>query len=354
MSKQNDILVSVLMTVYNTEKYLAEAIDSILKQTYTNFEFIIIDDGSTDHSVEILDTYSDPRLRIFKCPENKGLIFQSNKGLSLAKGKYIARMDSDDVVPPEKLALQVAFMEKHPEIGVCGTFLEYFNGTKSFGKSVLPVSHDAIGGLSIFFSSLIHGTAMIRKSVLDKFSISYPLDVKAGGDYAFISSIYEKTRAANIPKVLLKYRIHNTSVTRTHNQIQTGVGVKIKSRFLSNFLNSYNASDREELIQKHLTLLSIKISNTKEFTDIMKWLVFLDKHNAKEKKHDPFEFRIGMGHFLYRKLVANQACSFAILNILILKYFTFFSAWSMRFKVAFLWRCVNNLLHSKNKVAPSG
>src|SRR5882672_11542755 len=123
----NSPLVSVIMTVYNTEKYLTEAVNSILNQSLKDFEFIIIDDGSTDGSAQLLDSFLDPRIRIFKSSENLGLIVQSNKALGLARGKYIARMDSDDISLPTRLATQVAFLESHLEIGLCGTFLAYFD-----------------------------------------------------------------------------------------------------------------------------------------------------------------------------------------------------------------------------------
>ena len=108
--------VSVVMSVYNGELFLKEAIDSILSQTYKKFEFIIIDDGSTDGSLNIINEYSDERIKILVNPKNEGLIFSLNKGIELALGTYIVRMDADDISLPQRIEEQVSFMEKHGSI----------------------------------------------------------------------------------------------------------------------------------------------------------------------------------------------------------------------------------------------
>jgi len=117
-----DVKVSIVMSVYNAQKYLDEAIESILNQTYSNFEFIIINDGSTDKSLEIIENYAKKDSRIIVINrENKGLIYSLNEGIRKANGKYIARMDADDISLPQRLEKQVEFMEKNKNIGICGT-----------------------------------------------------------------------------------------------------------------------------------------------------------------------------------------------------------------------------------------
>ena len=121
-------LVSVLMSVYNGDRYLDEAIDSILSQTYENFEFIIINDGSTDHTKDILSSYSnqDNRIRVFH-QKNHGLTFSLNRGLELSRGKYVARMDADDISSPRRLEEQINYLRANPEVGVLGTQMEIIN-----------------------------------------------------------------------------------------------------------------------------------------------------------------------------------------------------------------------------------
>ena len=141
-------MISVVMPVYNAEKYVAEAVESILQQTYTDFEFIIIDDCSTDNSYGILQTYAakDIRIRLFKNDVNNKLPNTLNFGIAQSNGKYIARMDADDISLPERFAKQVEFMESHPEIGVCGTLIkEFIDENEQITRMVeYPVEHKLI------------------------------------------------------------------------------------------------------------------------------------------------------------------------------------------------------------------
>ena len=142
----NDPNISIIMSVYNSERYLKEAIESILNQTYTDFEFIITDDSSTDSSLRILEKYknNDERITLIRNSENVGLTVNLNRMMDLARGKYIARMDADDISLPKRIATQYYFMEKNTEIGVCGTHC------KSFGIGVKehiikrPLLHEEI------------------------------------------------------------------------------------------------------------------------------------------------------------------------------------------------------------------
>jgi len=150
--------VTVLMSVYNGSKYLAEAIESILHQSYTDFEFLIINDGSTDLSEKIIKSYNDRRINYIKNNENIGLTRSLNKGLCLARGKYIARMDADDISMPDRFKEQVDFMEKNENVVACGTFIELF-GIKT-GKIKYPIKDKEIREKFIFNPPLAHPTAV--------------------------------------------------------------------------------------------------------------------------------------------------------------------------------------------------
>jgi len=140
MIKQSDApistaaLVSVVLPAYNCPAYLGMAIKSILDQTFENYEFIIIDDGSTDNTPEIIQTFIDPRIRFFQ-QQNQGLAATLNRGIELARGKYIARMDQDDISMPERLAKQVKYLDSHPECGMIGTWAEIWEEEKKNRKS---------------------------------------------------------------------------------------------------------------------------------------------------------------------------------------------------------------------------
>ena len=123
---ENKPLVTVLLPVYNRES-VTKTIDSILGQTFTNFELIVVDNSSTDHTANMVAAYADKRISLVINEKNGGQIFSLNRGLSIARGKYIARIDADDIAFPTRLEKQVAFLENHPDFGLCGSWVQYIN-----------------------------------------------------------------------------------------------------------------------------------------------------------------------------------------------------------------------------------
>lgn len=204
-------VVTVLMPVYNGERYLWEAVESVLGQSYKNFEFLIIDDGSTDRSAEIVQSYSDPRIRLVHNSNNQGIIATLNKGIELARGKYVARMDSDDISLPSRLKKQVAFLESHPEVGICGSWIRVFgDGRDEVWR--LPTDHRKIVCSLLFNSVLPHPSVLMSLKILKMHSLNYnPLYVSAE-DYAFWIKAAQYTTLANIDEVLLWYRLHPQQV----------------------------------------------------------------------------------------------------------------------------------------------
>ena len=205
------------MPVYNTKsQYLREAIDSILNQTFSDFEFIIINDGSTDPTVETtITSYIDPRIKYFK-QKNIGLIGTLNRGLDLAKGEFIARMDSDDISLPTRFAEQLDFFEKNPDISILGTWFEVFQGTEDVCKHSTKVG---LWELSID-NQLGHPTVMWRCADLEKYGLRYDPDYKAAEDYEFWSRAVRYVKIANLDKILLKYRKHNECVSEVMLELQ--------------------------------------------------------------------------------------------------------------------------------------
>jgi len=217
--------ISVVMPVYNGEKYLREAIDSILNQTYNDFEFIIINDGSTDKTDEIILSYDDPRIVYIKNEENLQIVKTLNKGIDLAKGKYIARMDADDISLPKRFEKQMKFMEKNPEIGVCGTWIEVFGIRNERLK--YPVEHEEIKATLLFNSALAHPSVMIKRSILQ--INHYDVLYNKAEDYALWIELLETCKFCNIPEYLLKYRLHKK---QTEKNIQFDITNKIRDEIL--------------------------------------------------------------------------------------------------------------------------
>ena len=151
--------MSVIMPVYNGEKYLKEAIDSILNQTFSDFEFIIVNDCSSDNTEDIIKSYKDNRIVYLKNEENSGVATTLNRGLDIAKGEYIARMDADDISLPKRFEKQVDFMDKNKNCIICGSNTELFGAIS--GRTYVPLTDSAIRATVIFSSPFTHPTVMI-------------------------------------------------------------------------------------------------------------------------------------------------------------------------------------------------
>ena len=210
-------LISVIMSVYNGEKYLVQAIDSILNQTYQNFEFIIIDDCSTDNSSHILQEYAqkDSRIKIIKKEKNigiKGFIENLNLGISIAEGKYIARMDADDISLPERFQKQVDFLENNPEITLVGAQLNLINEqNKITGEAIAALQHRDIVKRITSQIQLFHPVIMFRKDQ----NIQYREKFLYCEDYdLYLNLITQGKKLANINEKLLHYRILESSISR--------------------------------------------------------------------------------------------------------------------------------------------
>ncbi len=248
-------MISVLMPVYNGEKYLKEAIESILNQTYTDFEFLIINDGSTDKTEEIILSYADDRICYIKNNQNLGIVKTLNKGINLATGEYIARMDADDISFPKRFEYQLAFMDKHLDVGVCGTWLKTIGMVEEVWK--MPISHDAILVETLFHSSLMHPTVFIRKSVLDLLDRIYDEDFKWVEDYELWIRLAKKIQFRNISKVLLKYRIENRSKKyESYKSKQVDLADKLRLRMLGNLGCFFKEEEKDIflLVSKYKTV----------------------------------------------------------------------------------------------------
>ena len=228
--------VTVLMTAYNTAAYIKETIDSILQQTFTDFTLLVINDGSTDATADIVKSYSDPRLQLVDNKENTGLTAVLNIGLKLATGDYIARMDSDDIAAPHRLETQVRFMDSNPEVGIVGSWYQRFDNNNSYGK--ILTTPPEVGVLDLLSGSKIgHPTAMFRRSVFEKYGIEYESAYPHAEDYALWFQAIKVTKLANIQEVLLFHRCHSQNVSAVHQNIQSESAGRIREG-ISSFLTS--------------------------------------------------------------------------------------------------------------------
>ncbi len=239
MTKQS--LVSILMPLHNGEEYLRASIDSILQQTYTHFELIILNDGSTDKSEEIVKSYEDKRIRYESNGRNLGIVSTRNRLLSFAQGDYIAIHDCDDIIHPNKLAKQVAFLETHRDYGVCGSWAKKIDKKgKTIGGIHLPTRDEDIKLNLLFQSSFVHSSVLMRRT--KQFEINYNTDFPVSMDFDLWERLSTQTKFCNIPKNLVSYRWHTENISNKKKILQEEKRNEIIRRQL---IRLGNFSDKE-------------------------------------------------------------------------------------------------------------
>jgi len=199
------------MPVYNAEKYLRKAVESILEQTFTDFEFLIIDDGSTDRSIDIIKSYKDSRIRLVRNEKNLGISKTLNKGIELAASDIIARMDADDISLPHRLRIQYEYIDNHPDCSLVSSHAEIISESgKSIGK-YQPDSNQFYYNL-VFHCWIYHPSVMYRREAIRNAGM-YPLTLAE--DYRLWSELIKKNKFYNLPHILIRYRITSDSVSNS-------------------------------------------------------------------------------------------------------------------------------------------
>ncbi len=248
------------MPVYNAEKFLREAIDSVLNQSYGDFEFIILNDGSKDSSLEIINSYTDPRIKLIHNPINLGYCTKLNEGLKAASGKYIARMDNDDVSMPERFEKEVTFLDKNPEFGLCCcnamVIDEYGN---VINPQMFPIDIAPLEWQMIWTNPIAHPTVMYRKALVDKYQWNYEQEMYPADDYSLWCKMAESTRLHRLSEVLFKYRILNGSAY--HSNFQKAIDKSIQVG--ESYLRTYTL--KENVPWFHLEIMKFSFSGKASF-----------------------------------------------------------------------------------------
>ena len=226
------------MSVYNGENYLKEAIESILNQTFVDFEFIIIDDASDDKSYKIICGYEDDRIVVIQNKHNVGLTSNLNLGLKLAKGKYIARMDADDISLYNRLELQINFLEKHPEFELVGSSAILINETgNKIGEISRSFDHQNILGNIFFFNPIIHPSILFKKSFFEAVG-NYDEEILKAQDYElWFRMVAHSGKAFVLSEPLIEHREHSESIESKYSLIQEENVVLILKKWLANLLD---------------------------------------------------------------------------------------------------------------------
>lgn len=278
--------ITVLMSVYNGEKFLRQAVDSILNQSFKNFEFIIIDDGSTDRTAEIVKSYKDERIKFIQNEKNVGLAKSLNRGIQLAKGEYIARMDADDLSLPRRFEKQVKFMDKDPKIAICGTWLKLFGNNKSEIWKV-PSDFEKIKCLMLFYPAIYHPTVFIRKAFLERYNVYYNESFNCSQDYDLWTRVAEKAKISNLKEVLLLHRVHPDRLGVIRGSVQVENANKVRLSLIHR-LGIY-PKNKEFAIHKAISYWQFKPG--KEFVvDAERWLKKLVEANRVKRIYSDLIF----------------------------------------------------------------
>lgn len=275
-------LISVIMSNYNTPlPYLKQSIDSILNQTYSNIELIIIDDGSTDNSLDFIKSYDDSRIKLICNEKNIGLTRSLNKGLEVCTGEYIARMDTDDICYPERFEIQSKYMREHPDTIVCGSWAIAIDEDGNYtGRKMFETLLDReLYRVNLLFGNrpvLRHPSAFFNHSLLMKYSIKYNEKYRYAQDYRMWIDCSQYADCTIIPEILLKYRIHNKAISKSKQHLQKETDFLIIQEQLDR-LNIVLPNDLKPIHRNYL------IQDKSYDERMIKWLHTIIKANQRYK-----------------------------------------------------------------------
>jgi len=286
--------VSVVMSVYNGSKYLRDAIESILSQTFSDLEFIIINDGSVDDSENIINSFKDPRIVYINNEKNLGLITSLNKGLAAAKGSYIARMDADDIAMPNRLELQVKEFKTDANAIVVGS--DYFSLSKDKIKHIKNRNNSDYQKAVLLFSPCFCHPTVMMKNVFNEKNIFYNKEYVHAEDYQLWTELASLGSFLNVPEPLLKYRSHEEQVSNKNNDTQLAISKRIRKEYCGklNFSLSEKQFEILDLIGNNVFIRSLE-----QLEEIEKLLLHLKEENKKHKTFSETSFKLFLHKFWY-------------------------------------------------------
>ncbi|OGX84180.1 glycosyltransferase family 2 protein [Hymenobacter glacialis] len=278
-------LVSVIIPVFNAGEYLRPAIDSILQQTLQDFELIIVDDCSQDGSLAVARSYQDdPRVQVLANEQNQGRSFTDNYGAEHARGKYIAKMDADDIALPHRLQAQVDFMEQHPAVGLTSSFMQ------CFGESDIvyeyPVSGDAVRSFLLFNMPVANPTAFFRRGLMQEHGLRYDDTIKDtfGEDYEFIARVAQVVDIENQPDILLHYRTLPQTLKADVHARRNAKSNQIRERQLRVLGIPFN--DRELHVHNTISYFPFTLGDI-TLAEVHDWLWKIQAYNQERRYAEP-------------------------------------------------------------------
>jgi glycosyltransferase involved in cell wall biosynthesis len=305
--------VSVLMPMFNSEKYISAAIESILKQTFKDFELIILNDGSTDGSKKIVESYSDNRIRLIENTHNLGLARTRNILISEAKGEFMAWLDSDDIALPQRLEIQVDFLEKNLRHAMVASWARIIDSnnlpTGKFVKSYIPNTN--LSALLLFVNYIVQSSVMLRRNLLP--DEHYNLDFPPTEDYELWVRIARKHPIAILKDILVDYRFHDSSISITQNS-RAKLTVKLNHQ---QQLQQLGMNPTLEEIDLHYALgFGNGKTTDKDFIEKAEaWLLKIKEHNRINKIYDLKALNNVLGHRWTKICTSNPTLGFRVLGL---------------------------------------
>ena len=301
-------LVSVLLPVYNAQDYLKQSIDSILGQTLTDFELIIVNDGSTDGSKAIIDSYSDSRIIVIDQP-NAGLPISLNRAIARARGKYLARQDADDVSEPTRLEKQVAFLDEHLDYGLLGTWARILEiDTITDRELKHPIENGELQMKLVFYNCFVHSSVMIRKEVLSRSGL-YPEDPEKfpPEDFDLWLRIAQISKVANLPSHLLQYRELPESISRQKLDVMQVRARNMSVIHIMKMIGNTTDLDKIKLLVNAMCAVPTLISH-KDYQQLSKLLAKIAEHQMTDWPMDRLEIEKGLSDCqIYLKLAYDKS-----------------------------------------------
>ncbi len=275
--------ISVILPVYNGAQYLCEAIDSVLNQTFTDFELFIIDDCSTDNSLALIKKYTDPRIKLIAKPVNTGYVNSLINTIPLCKGNYIARMDADDVCVTTRFEKQYNYLQANTNVLALGSNYNIIDAPNITPN--VPITANEVKLFALTNSPLAHPSVMMRASVFNRFNLSYDKNFEPAEDYDLWTRILQIGAIENLPEVLLHYRIHHAQVSQIQNNKQLQCANNIRLRQLQKLINLNELVVDTDFILLFLTKKATSITSS-ELKQLKQLLAQLHVANTTSQIYD--------------------------------------------------------------------
>lgn len=282
--------VSVVMPVYNVASYVEATINSVLTQTFTDFELLVLDDCSTDATAAIVQAMRDPRIRFLQNPRNLGRAGTDNAALAHVKGEFIAKMDGDDLCHPERLARQVAFFESHSEVNVMGAWMQNFGASTYLNR--YPTTPAAAQVLTLFTLPTGNPSVMLRSKLFREQGMTYDGNLRQTEDYDFFARYVRELRIVTLPEALIQYRVPPDTVKTAILTERATVADEVRAQLLRDWGLAY--TERELRVHNAIAMLGRPLGDI-TLTEMEVWLLKIISFNDRQPLFEPEALRRGLG-----------------------------------------------------------